>query len=248
MSNDYRKKVRMLVQQNCGQSSTVQAIWGHIESLMGTVTLDKELLLQKIEEVLSGQTYDDKNVLKRVLETVFDIFGMNVIPKDLCERIGAESIQQEQQLLAIDETQARIVAPIITNAINDIEKNSTMHAQRAEQLEKLLNVANRTVDSLRQERDELLKAQERRDKDLFRSIQRILAQHPDMKSAGDDESNALLLYLEDLNLTWSWDDAENPDDFTTYVISDASQVGIRMPCIYRNDTPVQKGLKYVLEN
>lgn len=248
MNSDYRQKVRTIIQQNCGQSSSVQAIWGHIESLMGTVTLDKELLIQKIEEVLSEQTSDDKNVLKRVLETVINVFGMNVIPKGICDRIGVDSIQQEQQLLSLDEAQARNIAPIITNAISDLETSSTMHAQRAEQLEKLLNAANCTVDSLRQERDQLLKAQDRRDKDLLRSIQRVLAQHPEMKPAGDDESDALLLYLEDLQLTWSWDDAENPDDFTTYVISDESQVGVRMPCIYRNDAPVQKGLKYVLNN
>lgn len=248
MDNDYKETIRQIIRRQNVQSPAAQQILGYIETLMGEVSINRDMLIEKLEEILAGENSNDKNVLRKVIDSVLGIFGLNVVSENDRQKIGKVSLKQEQQLLSINTVQAANVISAIVGEVDSSEAKSSNCELKAVQLEEQLAKLNSEMEKNRQERDALRKECDQKDRETLQSMQRILAQHPEWEPAQENEKDALMLYLNDLGLTWSWDDVSALDDFITYKISDPDFfAGVKQPCLYRDGEVVLKGLRFTIE-
>lgn len=246
MSSGLKKTVHEIVDSQAVQSPITKKVLGHLETLLGTVSIDKEQLSKKIEEVLS-RSARGSNPFYKAINTIVGIFGMRLVSNDNGVNIKVTA-NREDQILTINRQKAKEVISAITVIIDDAQKDSERFARERRQLDEVVLNANRSTERIRQELDSLQRECNQKDKRTLQAVQRILAQQPELVPAGEEEQNALLLYFEDLGLTWSWDSDSSPNDFTTYTVSDSATVGVRLPCLYRDGETVLKGLKYQYEN
>lgn len=244
LSNTYKSTIREIINRQNAQSLVAQQVLGYIETLMNEVSIDQDMLVQKLEEILYAKDINDKNILRRVVDSVFGIFGLNIISDNERQRVGKVSLMQEEKMLCVDGSHVDNIISAIVNVVDDSEKEKTAFGDKAAQFEKFLCTANRDTEKIRLERDELQKELIQKDKETLRSLQRILAQHPALTSGKENEKDAFVHYLEELGITWSWDDTSSSDDFMTYIITDPDFVGVKQPCLYREGKVVLKGLKY----
>ena len=245
MNTDFSKKLNDLM-TTCSSSSACRSMQPLIENLINSVQLDEKQFIAKLEEALAGKSGDDLNVFQNILNCILDLFGLNRVPKDLKNRLGKE--EGLHNFLDIDMIRAAQQIAGITEIVASLEASDAAKASRINQLEGLLAEANRSIDKLRLERDMLLKERAAKENDMLHAFQRMIAKKPGLASGADAESDPLAAYLDDQGITWSWDDAKNPEDFTAYMVSDESLTGVRLPCMYRGDTVAVKGLKYVLKH
>lgn len=243
MNTDFSKKLNDLM-MTCGSSTACRSMQPLIENLINSVQLDEKQFIAKLEEALADKTGDDLNVFQNILNCILDLFGLNRLPKNLKERLGKE--EGLHNFLDIDMIRAAQQIAGITEIVASLEASDAAKAGRINQLEGLLADANRSIDKLRLERDMLLKERAAKENDMLHAFQRMIARKPG--PADDAEADPMAAYLEDQGITWSWDDAENPEDFTAYMVSDESLTGVRLPCLYRGDTVAVKGLKYILKH
>lgn len=247
-NTQYKDTVQTLVSRQPVQSVAAQQVMKYLNSLMGTVSIDTAALSKELEEALMDDSLDDRGILRKMANTLTRLFGLTLVSRGDCLKIGEATIggTDGTQLLQVNQSKAADMIAAIASVVEDCEKSKDAALQRLNQMEGTLSAITGEADSARREQDSMRKAQDRKDRDILKAIQRILAQKPEMKPAQEGETDALLLFLEDMELTWSWDAEATPDDFTTYVITDSLQTGIRMPCIYQNGEVAVKGLRYSL--
>lgn len=247
MNNGYKETIHEIISRQNVQSSAAQQILSYIETLMGEVSINRDMLVDKLNEILSGENSNDKNILRKVVDSVLGIFGLNVVSENDRQRIGKVSLTQGQQLLSINQNQANHVISAIAGKVGTLEGENSDYVQKVARLEKHLAEVNREIEKNRQERETLWKKLDQKDRETLQSMQRILAQHPEWMPAQGHEEDALMLYLDDLGVTWSWDDVSALDDFITYKISNPAFVGVKQPCLYRDGEIALKGLRYTIE-
>lgn len=244
MANQFREQIRNVVNSHISHEYLSKKIQRDLVDLMQLVQIDRNALKEKVEEVRRSDK-GDKNILHLGADALASIFGARVVRN--ADYIALEQIAGGDQhaFLTINENAAQEIAANITNSIDG---EIFRLKQENEQLAGALHAANRELDRVRAELDELRRAQEAEFKKTLQAIQRILGQQPDLKPAEDGETNALLLYLEDLRITWSWDDKAYPRGFTTYKFSNPDQTGVRLPCLFQDGEVVLRGVKYLCEN
>lgn len=245
MGSSFKKKVHGIIGNQSVQSVTSQKILDYIEKLLETVSIDDSQLKKKMEEAFNDS--EDKNFLQTVTDTIVGIFGMKLIYKDKKISIDKSEIEKGNLLLTINCQKAEDIISAIITLIEELQIDAGKYIAEKRRMDEAVTNANRNTENIRQKLDALQYESEQKDKMTLQSIQRILAQHPELMPASENEQNALLLYFEDLGLTWSWNADDVSDDFTTYTISDAAAIGIRLPCLYRNGKRVLKGLKYEMK-
>lgn len=247
-NTQYKDTVQELISRQPVQSLAAQQVMKYLNSLMGTVSIDTEALAKELEESLMDDSLDDRGLLRKMANTLTSLFGLTLVSRGDCLKISTSTLGGTDgvQLLQVNERKAADLISAIASVVEDCEKSKDAAVQRLNQMEGTLSAFTREADSAKREQDSIRKAQDRKDHDILKAVQRILAQRPEMKPAQEGEKDALLLFLEDMGLTWSWNAEDAPDDFTNYLITDPSQTGIRMPCIYQNGKVAVKGLRYSL--
>ena len=249
MTNKQSKDiVQELTSRQPVQSLAAQQVMKYLSSLMGTVRIDTATLAKELEESLIDDSQDDRGGLRKMASILTKFFGLTLVSRRDCLKISTSALGDEDgtQLLQVNQRKAADLIAAIASVVEDCEKSKDAAIKRLSQMEGTLSTITREADSAKREQDSMRKAQDRKDRDILKAVQRILAQRPEMKPAQEGEKDALLLFLEDMELTWSWNAEDAPDDFTTYVITDPSQTGVRMPCIYQNGEVAVKGLRYSL--
>lgn len=247
-NTQYKDTVQELTSRQPVRSLAAQQVMKYLNSLMGTVSIDTAALAKELEESLMDDSLDDRGILRKMANTLTKLFGLTLVSRGDCLKVGASALASEDgtQLLQVNQRKAADLIAAIASVVEDCEKSKDAAIQRLNQMEGTLSTITREADSAKREQDSMRKAQDRKDRDILKAVQRILAQKPEMRPAQEGEKDALLLFLEDMELTWSWNAEDAPDDFTTYIITDPSQIGVRMPCIYQDGKVAVKGLRYSL--
>lgn len=249
-NTQYQDAIRELTAKPAVQSIAARQVMNYLNSLMGTVSVDTEALAKELEEALLDDGEDERGILKKMANTLTRLFGLTLVSRGDCIKISNSTLGggEGTQLLRVNQGRAADMVAAIANVVEDCEKGREAALQRLAQMEGALSAATRDADNAKRGQDSLQKAQDRKDRGLLKAMQRILAQKPEMEPAREGEKDAFLLFLEDMELTWSWDADAAPDDFTNYLITDPAQAGIRMPCIYQSGALAVKGLRYSLKD
>jgi len=249
MDNDYRASVKQLLARQNPQSDASRQVLNYLETLLDAVSIDSGALAKGLEAALSDEALDERldkrGVIRKIADKLMNFFGLNLVSKGDCVTISGASCANGGALLTLKPDAENAVSAILS-VVDDMGKERTSALTRVKQLENTVSSVSRDADLSRQGQNDLQREAERKDKEILKAIQRILAQKPDLKPAESGEKDALLLFLDDLDITWSWDATGSPENFTTYTISDSDAVGVRMPCLYRDGKTVVKGLQYTL--
>lgn len=189
-----------------------------------------------LRQALIQYKQQEYNLFERTVDSILKIFGLTTTPEH------GNILKFESKI-----NEAQISAPVheiddeVKKLLDDLEnaqKELNFHRKETNRLSAELNAVNNKLASFISENTT-------REKDLISNLQRMIALRGRDNPPSEDEPLGRI--LENFNLTFIWDADNNPECFSSYIISDLTRTGIKQPAMLKNNKLVLNGLVYTLE-